>query len=74
MKAKDSQINIKVSKNELATIRKSAEKQNVSVSQYIRSKACSCGESGYEGIFTSVTWTCGKCGKTNVWRKHEKPN
>jgi hypothetical protein len=74
MDAKERQVNIKVSEKELSELKQNAEKEKVSVSQYVRSRACGCGESGYEGIFSQVTWRCGKCGKNNVWRKHEKPN
>jgi len=68
MEAKERQVNIKVSESELKTLKASAEKENVSVSQYVRTKACACGESGYEGIFKSVTWACPKCKKINTWK------
>jgi hypothetical protein len=69
MEAKSEVINIKVSKKEKNEIETAAEKENVSVSAYVRSKACTCGETGYEGIFRSVQWTCQKCGKLNIWKK-----
>ena len=29
---------------------------------------CSCGEKGYEGIFSAVYWKCPKCGKYNKFK------
>ena len=74
MEAKRTQLNIRVSEKELAGIKKAAIENGEAVSQYIRnsvvrSKNCSCGEKGYEGIFDSITWTCQACGKNNKWRK-----
>ena len=31
-----------------------------------------CGEKGYEGIFSAVSWTCPKCKTQNKWK--EKKN
>jgi hypothetical protein len=74
MGLKSNTVNVRMNESELKMLKANAEKEKVSVSQYVRSRACGCGESGYEGIFSQVTWRCGKCGKTNVWRKNEKPN
>jgi hypothetical protein len=74
MGLKSNTVNVRMNESELKMLKANAEKEKVSVSQYVRSRACGCGESGYEGIFSQVTWRCGKCGKNNVWRKHEKPN
>jgi hypothetical protein len=68
MDAKTELIHLKVSKAEKALVKKAADEVGASISAYIRSRACNCGEQGYEGIFQQVTWKC-KCGKLNTWRK-----
>jgi hypothetical protein len=61
-------VTTRISKAEKELVKKSAEAVGKSISAYLRTKACVCGEKGYEGIFTAVDWKCGKCGKKNHWR------
>lgn len=74
MEAKKEQMNIKISKKDLQTIKNNANKVKKSLSEYIRTRACKCGEPGYEGIFESVDvdWVCGKCGSKNHWKAGNK--
>ena len=61
---------IRIDEKDKTKIEKLAKQAGAdSVSAYVRSKACGCGEAGYEGIFEAVTWKCQKCGKVNNWRK-----
>lgn len=72
MEKKKEQLNIKISKTDLKTIKQNAEIDKKSVSEFIRTvctKPCRCGEPGYEGVgMVQVDWTCGKCGTKNTWR------
>jgi hypothetical protein len=67
-------LNMRITANEKKKIKKAASKAGVSVARYVITSACACGEAGYEGIFTSVSWTCGKCGKINSFKSKEAEN
>jgi len=61
---------IRIDEKDKTKIEKLAKQAGAeSVSAYVRSKACNCGEPGYEGIFHRVDWTCAKCGKKNSWKR-----
>jgi len=65
---KTEKIIMRVSENEKQFVRKAAKELGQSITKYVMTKACACGESGYEGIFKSVTWACPKCKKINTWK------
>jgi hypothetical protein len=67
--AKEEIINIRVSSAEKSLVKKEAAKLGLSIKQYVMSGKCACGKEGYEGLFESIMWKCGACGKVNHWRK-----
>jgi len=61
---------IRIDEKDKTKIEKLAKQAGAdSVSAYVRSKACGCGEAGYEGIFRRIDWTCQKCGRANSWKR-----
>lgn len=65
---KTEQINIRVSESEKKLVREQAKALGQSITTFMMTGKCNCGEKGYEGIFSQVTWKCGSCGKQNHWR------
>jgi hypothetical protein len=62
-------IMVRVSKKEKEQMEKNAEKNDMTLSTYVRTRSCKCGEPGYEGVgMVQVDWICGKCQTKNTWR------